>query len=667
MQIEPFSPDQETSDQDELEPVSMGGIPDRDYGIALFDRDLQLLSWNDDYFDIQELPSGLAHRMRPMADFVRFWIARENVSLGRAERQALSIIDQASSAQPYRHTWKRQDGKTVNTLIAPIYGGGVMSACSVIDDVPEDRQEDPLSNFLLQHAAPSTRVDVLDSLDRMIDGFALFDFDDRLVFCNRRYRELAGEHAASLLPGTKFASILKAGFDAGDIIAEGQSSEDLYKQHKRALRGDINSYEIALSGNRWISCNETRTNDGSTISIRSEITEQKRHESELTQLSAALKVQNLHFDTALNNMVQGLCLFDAEQRLIVCNKRYLDMYGFSADVVKPGIMLREIMEYSVSLGNYSSENATAAVKQRPAHAESKEVSELEQWLSDGRVISVLHQPMPGGGSVATYEEITDRKRAEERLKRHADELEKRNQELQVFAYVASHDLQEPLRKIEAFGGRLKKKYGEQIGPDGQQYLDRMDDAARRMRQLIEDLLAYSRVTDRGGEFESCDLNEILEGVLSDLEIRISETEATIDAEPLPTISAAPILMRQLLQNIIGNSLKFVAEGRNPVTRITSREITLEHPDNPRKSLPGLEIEISDNGIGFEQKYADQIFGIFQRLHGRTEFDGTGIGLATCRRITERHGGEIEAVGRPGEGATFLIRLPFTPPSIEMTD
>lgn len=666
MQIEPFTPTSGDTDQIELEPMSHGAMSESNYGIALFDRDLQLLSWNEDYFDIQELPNGLAHRLRPMADFVRFWIARDNVSLGRAERQALSIIDQASSAQPYRHAWKRQDGQTVNTLIAPIYGGGVMSVCSVATDATAEAGPDPLSNFLQLHAAPSTRVDVLDSLDRMIDGFALFDSEDRLVFCNKRYRDLANSHAGSLLPGTKFASILKAGFESGDILDDDQSQEELYKQHKRALRGDISSYEIALSGDRWISCSETRTNDGSTISIRSEITEQKEREAELTQLSAALKVQNLHFDTALNNMVQGLCLFDADQRLIVCNKRYLDMYGFSADVVKPGILLREIMEYSVSLGNYSSENATAAVKQRPAHAQSKEVSELEQWLSDGRVISVLHQPMPGGGSVATYEEITDRKRAEERLKRHADELEKRNQELQVFAYVASHDLQEPLRKIEAFGGRLKKKYSEKIGPDGQQYLDRMDDAARRMRQLIEDLLAYSRVTDRGGEFESCDLNEVLEGVLSDLEIRISETGATIEADPLPTISAAPILMRQLLQNIIGNSLKFLAEDRAPITRIKCRDYRLEHPDNPRKSLPGIEIEIADNGIGFEQKYADQIFGIFQRLHGRTEFDGTGIGLATCRRIVERHGGDVEAVGRPGEGATFLIRLPNKPPVNEIT-
>lgn len=667
MQIEPFSAVSEIVENDETDVMRSGETPRSEYGIALFDNNLQLLSWNQDYFGIQELPSGLAQRLRPMADFVRFWIARDNVSLGRAERQALSIIDQASSAQPYRHAWQRQDGRTVNTLIAPIYGGGVMSVCSVAASAAQSERSDPLSNFLLQHAAPSTRIDVLDSLDRMIDGFALFDVEDRLVFCNKRYRDLAGEHATSLLPGTKFASILQAGFDAGDINAENETAEELYKQHKRALRGDIASYEISLSGQRWISCTETRTYDGSTISIRSDITDQKEREAELTQLSAALKVQNLHFDTALNNMVQGLCLFDADQRLIVANKRYLDIFGFSADVVKPGIMLREIMEYSVSLGNYSSENATAAVKQRPAHAQNKEVSELEQWLSDGRVISVLHQPMPGGGSVATYEEITDRKRAEERLKRHADELEKRNQELQVFAYVASHDLQEPLRKIEAFGGRLKKKYSDKIGPDGQQYLDRMDDAARRMRQLIEDLLAYSRVTDRGGEFESCDLNIVLEGVLSDLEIRITETEAQIEFDKLPIISAAPILMRQLLQNIIGNSLKFMAEGKQPHTRITCKKCRLPHPDNPRKSLKAIEIEITDNGIGFEQKYADQIFGIFQRLHGRTEFDGTGIGLATCRRIVEGHGGEIEAVGRPGEGATFLIRLPVTPPQTEAVD
>lgn len=631
------------------------------FGVAMFDESLRLITWNEAYFYIQDLPPGLARMSRPFEDFVRFWLARQQLPLGEAERRAISVIDEIKSAQPHLNYWKNNDSCDVVTLVAPIYGGGAVSVCC-LEESADDDSEATLKKFLSQtkflslRAVGCSRIDVLDALDGTTDGFAMFDIDDRLIFCNAKYREFAGDNVSQLLPGTKYATILKTGFDAGEYTAEGQTADSIYKMHKRARRGEIRSYELGLRDGRWLNCSESVTQDGNTISIQSEITDQKEREAELTRLSDALKVQNLHFDTALNNMVQGLCLFDADQRLIVCNKRYLDMYGFSPDVVKPGILLREIMEYSVSLGNYSSDDASEALNNRPEQAAQTEQSMLEQWLKDGRVIGVLHQPMPGGGSVATYEDITERKRSEKRLEEHADELEIRNQELQNFAHIASHDLQEPLRKIEAFGGRLRRKYQDSVGDDGVMYMERMEDAAKRMRQLIEDLLSYSRIRTRGESFEPCDLNKVMENVLSDLEIRLDETGAVIEVCDMPEIHGSEVQMHQLLLNLVSNALKFSREDVAPKVTIAVTTQEIADPEVPGTYHPYLEIEIKDNGIGFEQKYAEQIFGIFQRLHGRTEFEGTGIGLATCLKIAERHGGTIEAFGEPGVGATFKVTL-----------
>lgn len=245
-------------------------------------------------------------------------------------------------------------------------------------------------------------------------------------------------------------------------------------------------------------------------------------------------------------------------------------------------------------------------------------------------------------------EISQRKIAEERLKIYAAKLERSNQELQNFASVAAHDLQEPLRKIMTFGDRLKKKYDGFLTEDGRDYLERMMSAAMRMRTLIDDLLSYSRVHSNARSFVKIDLNEVITDVLSDLEIRIEQTGAKLTLEKMPTIAADGSQMRQVFQNVIGNALKFHREGVMPEIRVSVQE-------QQGKWL----ISVSDNGIGFDERYLDRIFTIFQRLHGRHEYDGTGVGLALVRRIVERHGGSITAKSRPGEGSTFLIQLPMS--------
>ncbi len=235
--------------------------------------------------------------------------------------------------------------------------------------------------------------------------------------------------------------------------------------------------------------------------------------------------------------------------------------------------------------------------------------------------------------------------------RQREELTRSNEELQQFAFIASHDLQEPLRKITAFGDRLKATCENSLTDKGYDYLQRMQNAAERMQALIEDLLTLSRITTRAKPFVEVNLAQVTQEVLSDLEIRIAQTEARIEVGELPTIKADPLQMRQLLQNLIGNALKFHRKQEPPFVKIYSETTT-----NRQLSSDLCQIIVKDNGIGFDEKYLDRIFNVFQRLHGRTEYEGTGMGLAICRKIVERHQGTITAKSEPGKGASFIVTL-----------
>ncbi len=262
------------------------------------------------------------------------------------------------------------------------------------------------------------------------------------------------------------------------------------------------------------------------------------------------------------------------------------------------------------------------------------------------------------GLVGVASDISVRKEAEERLRLAAEQLRRSNLELQEFASVASHDLQEPLRKIQAFGDRLKTKCSAGLGEAGSDYLERMQDAARRMQILIHDLLTLSRVTSKAQPFERVDLRKIVENVISDLEVRIEQTGALVEIGFLPAIDADAGQMRQLFQNLISNALKFQPPGTKPEVIISGK--LLDNAESLPGAMPGEEIcqiMVRDNGIGFDERYLDRIFQVFQRLHTRTDFEGTGIGLAVCRKIADRHGGVISAKSAEGEGATFIVTLP----------
>ena len=242
-------------------------------------------------------------------------------------------------------------------------------------------------------------------------------------------------------------------------------------------------------------------------------------------------------------------------------------------------------------------------------------------------------------------EILDRKRAEAELQHYMDRLKESNQALHEFAYIASHDLQEPLRTISSFIQLIERRYKGKLDSDADEFIYYVVDGVSRMRSLIKDLLQYSRVGTQGNPFEPTDMETIYDQVVSNLKTGIEETKALISHDLLPTLPADPSQITQLLQNLIGNGLKFRSE-ENPAIHISVKACIDE-----------WLFSVSDNGIGIDQEYSERIFQIFQRLHTQEEYSGTGIGLAICKKIVERHGGRIWVESQEGVGSTFFFTIP----------
>ena len=258
---------------------------------------------------------------------------------------------------------------------------------------------------------------------------------------------------------------------------------------------------------------------------------------------------------------------------------------------------------------------------------------------------------------ALLQKVAERTQA---LSQANQDLQRSNENLQQFAYIASHDLQEPLRKIQSFGDILKNQYKADLG-DGVAYLERMQSAAGRMSTLIKDLLAYSRIATQQNATKSVSLTTLLETVLSDLEVVIIETNAQITVDPLPTVAGDTRQLGQLFQNLLSNALKFRRVGVSPVINVCSQRIAATDLPSSMRPMRAADtyyrIDVIDNGIGFDQKYIDRIFQVFQRLHGNNQFAGTGIGLAICHKVAANHGGAITAYSQPNQGSTFSVYIP----------
>jgi signal transduction histidine kinase len=622
-----------------------------DVGLALFDAELRLLACNDLYRTLCGYLTTDTTTGVQIQELMRLTFSRLNVPSENIADRVDKIVARLTPGTAYTFRYTSPSGSMVEIKRRRLTNGTAVETAREIDT--------PVSNIDLntqyEMIAEQSRSRLMHALDVMADGFALYDADDRIVLYNRKYLDYSPLVSDVISPGVPKEEILRRSTERGAFVLNGRSQEDYIKWRLEKHRNPGEPIEVQLTDGRWLLIQEKRTKDGGIVGTRSDITELKLREIEMLRISQQLHARSMQFDLALTNMIQGLCMFDKDQKLVVVNRRYLEIYGFSPEVVKPGITLRQLMEYSVSLGNYTQQEAERALAERNDPSQLAKRSVIKQRLKDGRVIAVMNEPMPDGGTIATYQDITESENTAVTMVAYTQKLEHSNRELADFAYVASHDLQEPLRKIEAFGERLVSKYANTLPDDGKMFVDRMQNAAGRMRKLINDLLSYSRVTTDAKPFQKVSLAKILSEVESDLQIRVEETHATINSSGLPEFECDPMQMRQLLQNLIGNALKFRKHDVAPVITITGE---METKENDPAFEPCFNMTLADNGIGFENQFRDKIFTIFQRLHSRNEYEGTGIGLATVRKIVERHGGTIDAEGELGVGAKFHVKLPL---------
>jgi len=376
------------------------------------------------------------------------------------------------------------------------------------------------------------------------------------------------------------------------------------------------------------------------------------HRNISQQRAKATQETKTRLSQILMTAAEGIYGLDGDGVITFINSYACKLLGYKED---------ELIGRSMhALVHHSHQDGSVFPKEEcPIHTANVPLPENDKdvfWTKNGESIPIEYacsaiDPISNqSGAVVVFRDISGRIRDEMALRRYSQELKRSNAELQEFAYAASHDLQEPLRKIQAFGERLNNKYRDDLEEGGQHYLDRMVDAASRMRRLIDDLLGYSRVNSRTTSMRPVELSSVLADVVSDLEPRIVATGASVKITDLPAIEADQAQMHQLFLNLLANALKFHRPDVKPSISVAG---SVEVSEDGAMA----KIAVTDNGIGFDMRHSDRIFGMFERLHGRNTFDGTGVGLATCRKIAERHGGSLTAWGETDAGSVFTLTLP----------
>ena len=360
-----------------------------------------------------------------------------------------------------------------------------------------------------------------------------------------------------------------------------------------------------------------------------------------------------------DNAIDGIITIDERGKIESINPAAAKLFGYAKEEVQDQNVKMLMPEpYQAHHDGYMSHYITTGKKKiigigREVLGKRKDQTTFPFFLSVSEIHLDNRRIFAG-----IIHDITELKKAENEIREYALKLELSNAELQDFAYVSSHDLQEPLRKIQAFGDRLLQKELENLSPAGQDYLQRILNAASRMQNLINDMLKLSRIGSQETPFVELSLNEILSEVKEDLFVQIEKSDAIITSEDLPVIYADATQMRQLFQNLISNSLKFAREGVRPEIKISSAFFEKEAYHGGKEKF--VRIFLEDNGTGFEEKYAEKIFVVFQRLHGQ-KYEGSGIGLAICKKIIARHNGTIEAKSAPGKGTQFIFSLAVNSP------
>ena len=486
--------------------------------------------------------------------------------------------------------------------------------------------------------------------DMSRDGIVFVDLEGHIEEMNQAYLDLVGYDRDEISTHT-YQDLTPEKWRAGEAeIIETQVMQRGFSDEyeKEYVRKDGSIAPISL---RTIL---VRDLDGRPIRFMGIV----RDITELKEKEEALRASEKRYRSLFDLSHDGVVFVGLDGPIEEANDAYLDMVGYDLDELigvtyqqltptRWAAMEAEIVDQQLMSRGYTDEY-------------EKEYIRKEGSIFPVAVRSILVRDEAGTPVriMGIVRDITEQKEAKEALERHALDLARSNEELEQFAYVASHDLQEPLRKIRAFGALLADEKQESLDEEGRQYIDFMTDAAARMQTLVSDLLALSRVTTAAQPFEDLPLSDVFDTVLSDLSVSLDEAEGHVEVAEVPTIEADRTQMDQLFRNLIGNALKFRKPGVTP--RVTVR-MAAEAKRLPAIPGPAHTIVVADNGIGFEPSQGSKLFQPFKRLHARHQYEGAGIGLAICEKIVLRHHGRITATGTPGEGATFTVTLPRRQP------
>ena len=380
------------------------------------------------------------------------------------------------------------------------------------------------------------------------------------------------------------------------------------------------------------------------------------------EIERQLEVSQNNYRTAMENSITGIYIIQ-DNRFVFINNRAAEIFGYSIEEMHDLDPSNVIHPRDRDLAEtYRAKRLKGEDIPREYEIRGRRKDGESIWLK--RLMNVIdYNGRPA--ILGNVLDITSSKETEKALRHQSEELRRSNEDLEKFAFVASHDLREPLRKILFFSDSLQHKMSGTLDQETRDYFERIQKSAQRMRAMIDSLLAYSRTSSRTQNFSQIDLKKVLEEVLSILEVTTREIGAEITLENLPRINADRSQMIQLFQNLIENSLKFRRDGTTPQIRVHGEIITRSQEGvNSEGTQEFCRIKIEDNGIGFDMAYLDRIFNLFERLHGRHAYDGVGMGLGICRRIVERHGGDLTAESEPGHGATFIISLPINGPTVK---
>ncbi|HEX2116162.1 MAG TPA: PAS-domain containing protein [Alphaproteobacteria bacterium] len=491
----------------------------------------------------------------------------------------------------------------------------------------------------------------VDAIESVPVSLMLHDADDRLVICNTITRTFFPGLDHLLVPGTTFEELVRAQAESGRLPSAVGRVEEWVKERLAAHRNPSGAITRNHRDGKWVQIYERKTSDGGIIGIRVEVTELKNKEEQLARQSALLQA-------TLDNISQGLSVYDRDRRLIAFNQHYLRMLGLPPEFAKIGLRFEDFVRWNAERGEYGPGTPEEHIASRIALVSKPEPHYIERRRPDGTVVELRGNPMPGGGWVTTYTDVTQRKKFEEtleanakRLEEYAAELKKSNSELEQFAYVASHDLQEPLRMVGSYCQMLQRRYKGKLDKDADDFIGFAVEGAMRMQQMINDLLTYSRVGRTGRGVTEIAVEEVVKTAVSNLQAAIQESNAKVTWDKLPVVAGEKVQLLQLFQNLIGNAIKFRADDR-PI------EV---HVSAARKGEQ-WHFQVRDNGIGIEKQYLERIFLIFQRLHDRSKYKGTGIGLAVCKKVVEHHGGRIWVESEPGKGTTFHFTIGGDPQS-----